>query len=63
MATAYGRTTRRRSRGDTLTEDEGNREKDMPATKRRREDKKPSVTGTSFGTGRAVNVPTVLKVR
>ncbi|KAF8436413.1 Mis12-Mtw1 protein family-domain-containing protein [Terfezia claveryi] len=61
MATTGGRTTRRRSRGDTLTEDEANREKDMPATKRRREDKKPSATGTSFGTGRAVNVPTVPK--
>lgn len=34
----------------------------MPATKRRREDKKPSAT-TSFGMGRAVNVPTAPKVR
>lgn len=56
MATAGGRTTRRRSRGDTFTEDEGPRERDMPATKRRREEtKKVQAGGPGFGAGRPVN--------
>lgn len=57
MATTGGRTTRRRSRGDTFINDEGIQERDMPASKRRREDKKPSTSG-AVGPGRPMNLET-----
>lgn len=58
MATAGGRVTRRRSRGDTFTEDEA-REREMPAMKRRREDRKMVVTGAGSTAARAVSAAIV----
>lgn len=58
MATTGGRATRRRSRGDTFTNDEGIQERDMPASKRRREDKKPLASG-AMGAGRPMNLPNI----
>lgn len=58
MATTGGRTTRRRSRGDTFANDEGTQERDIPAPKRRREDKKP-LAGGAVGAGRPMNIPNI----